>query len=71
MTDQVFPPEEEGTCECGALLEEGWTSCTKCRARTRWLRRQVGRRVATRRPEGTRRPAGRPSRKAEAGVSWI
>jgi hypothetical protein len=71
MTDQIFSPEEEGTCPCGALLEEGRTTCVKCRARTRWLRRQVGRRVAVRRPGGARRPAGRPSRQAEAGVSWI
>lgn len=71
MTDQVFPPEEERTCECGARMGEGQTVCRKCRAKARWLRRQTGRSVAVRRPGGKRRPQGRPGRSAEAGVSWI
>ncbi len=71
MTDQILPPEEGRTCACGARLAEGQTLCRKCRARTRWLRRQAGRRVAVRRPGGTRRPEGRPGRTAQAGVSWI
>jgi hypothetical protein len=70
MTDQVFPPEEDGICACGAHLEERQTLCRKCRAKARWLRRQAGRRVAVRRPGGKRRPEGRPGRTAEAGVSW-
>ncbi|MBB4919106.1 hypothetical protein [Streptosporangium saharense] len=57
-------------CGCGAVLEEGRFICRKCRARERWVRRQVARRRTSQRRGQVRRPANRPYGTAEAGVIW-
>ncbi|MER7209851.1 hypothetical protein ABT340_22560 [Streptosporangium sp. NPDC000239] len=57
-------------CGCGAVLEEGRFICRKCRARERWVRRQVARRRTSQRRGQVRRPVNRPYGTAEAGVIW-
>ena len=71
MINYIRPIDETPACECGAVLEEGQFACRKCRARNRWIRRQVARRrTANRRRGQVRRPANRPYGTAKAGVIW-
>lgn len=70
MINYIRPIDETPACECGGALEEGQFACRKCRARERWVRRQVARRRTNRRRGQVRRPANRPYGTAEAGVIW-
>jgi hypothetical protein len=37
-----FPINLDGQrCECGAIADEGKSTCRKCRNRARWLRRKA------------------------------
>ncbi|SPL93921.1 unnamed protein product [[Actinomadura] parvosata subsp. kistnae] len=67
MTEQIYP---EPTCECSAGLDEGQTRCRKCRARDRWIKKQVAKRREGMRRDETRRPPRGPRRIAMAGVTW-
>ncbi|MEU1731647.1 hypothetical protein [Streptosporangium sp. NPDC020145] len=68
MINYIRSIDETPGCECGGALEEGQFVCRKCRARERWVRRQVARRRTNRRRGQVRRPANRPYGAAEAGV---
>jgi hypothetical protein len=47
------------TCPCGALLDHGKRRCRKCRARSRWRRRNAHRaRPASPQRRGSRAPRG-------------
>jgi hypothetical protein len=70
MTHQIPSLEDDPSCECGALLEEGQTICRKCTAVLRWLRRHAKRNKPAKRRGEVKRPATRRREDARIGVSW-
>ncbi|GAA0397691.1 hypothetical protein GCM10009530_56690 [Microbispora corallina] len=66
----ITPSEEAPDCDCGALLKQGQTRCSKCLARDRWARGDKARRHAAKRRALPRRLSRVPLSAAASRVSW-